>query len=188
MLKNFYKFSNFITKNESNELMKRIDKRFRRTPYQKSHFDKVITGYRESICSSWITGEDSFTKDIIDRMTVKANQVLGKEYVYQPPHILDLQDGNSGIGAHIDYLKSSGDVIAALCLLSPCVIIFRLDGQEIGRELVEPNTFYVQAHELRYKCTHEIPMTNDPNHSIDGVFIQRNRRISIMIRDVPGLK
>jgi hypothetical protein len=185
MLKNFFKFKNFITSLESEELVKRVNKKFRRIPYESRHFDNVITGYRECICSSWITNEDPFVKNIVDRMILKANETLGREFTFQPPHVLDLRDGNSGIGPHIDNLHASGDIIASLCLLSPCVLIFRIEGQEIGRVLVEPNTFYIQAYDLRYNCTHEIPMTDDTNHSIDDVFIPRNQRISIMIRDIP---
>jgi alkylated DNA repair protein alkB family protein 7 len=163
-------------------LLKLIDKKFRRTPYESKHFDNVITGYREVVCSSWIEGTE-FPREIIERMKSVVNNTLGHKYEFQAPHVLDLREFESGIAAHIDNLGASGDVIAGLCLLSPCVIIFRRNGVEIARELLDPNTLYIQAHDLRYNCTHEIPMTSDMDHSIDGHFIERKRRISIMIRD-----
>jgi alkylated DNA repair protein alkB family protein 7 len=184
MLKNFWRFKNFISTSESEMLLRLVDKKFRRMPYESKHFDNVITGYRETVCSDWIQRKE-FPSDIIERMKTTVNATLGRSYVFQPPHVLDLREFDSGIGPHIDNLGASGDVIAGLCLLSPCVFVFRREGVEIARQLVEPNTLYIQAHDLRYHCTHEIPMSNDKDHSIEGRFIQRKRRVSIMIRDVP---
>lgn len=99
-----------------------------------------------------------------------------------PPHILDLRDGNSGIGPHIDYLNASGGIIAGLSLISPAVFVFK-KGNESFRALVPPNSLYIQFDELRYEWTHEIPMTNDPDHHVNGQFIERGRRLVMLLRD-----
>jgi hypothetical protein len=123
----------------------------------------------------------------MNRMMQKVNDTIGKEFRFLPPHCLDLQEQESGIMAHIDNLNASGEVIATISLLSPCVLIFKLGDVEVRRELIEPLSLYIQAGPLRDNATHEIPMTDDPNHSIDGHFIIRKRRISIMIRDQPKI-
>jgi alkylated DNA repair protein alkB family protein 7 len=116
------------------------------------------------------------------------------------PHILELREGNSGIGPHVDNLVASGDVIAAMCLISPAVMMFKRvsetptdeakgavgDEQKDGKEsyftaLLPAGCLYYQRGEVRYKFTHSIPL-NPEEHVFKGEKVVRGRRISIMVR------
>ena len=112
-------------------------------------------------------------------------QTPHRDWEWSPPHLLDLRDGKSGIGPHVDLKEASGAVICCLSLLSPCVLRFTHTQrpQETFKVLIPPMSMYCQRDDLRYLYTHEIPMTDDPDHSIDGEKIIRNRRLAILLRD-----
>lgn len=75
-------FKEFITLQEEQELINEINKKFKRTPYLDSHFDKVIFNYREMPASNW----NPENQKIIDRM----KQVFPDIHAWKPIHILDL--------------------------------------------------------------------------------------------------
>lgn len=68
---------------------------------------------------------------------------------FMPPHVLDLKDGESCIGPHVDHKQASGHVISAISLISPCVLIFRhVESGQVHKVLVPPNSLYAQRYVL----------------------------------------
>ena len=57
-LTNFFKdleiYPNFITQIEHDQLVAESEKTLKKKKYQNSHFDHVITGYRETEKSNWV--------------------------------------------------------------------------------------------------------------------------------------
>jgi hypothetical protein len=174
--------TNFLRLSESELLIKEANRNLNRLAgkkYENRHFDGVISGYRECITDKFSLEAN----EIFQRIKSTATDIVQKELEFGSPHILDLRDHKSEIKRHVDS-RTFGDVICGVCLISPCVMIFRdyKTSEEVGRILLPARSFYVQWDKTRYEYTHEIPLTEDENHAIDGNFIMRKRRISIMFR------
>ncbi|KAJ3253682.1 Alpha-ketoglutarate-dependent dioxygenase alkB 7, mitochondrial [Boothiomyces macroporosus] len=173
-LKNLKIIRNFISDGEADSLVKLCDRKLNRISrnYQQNHFDSVINSYREC------TFSDFPNTELLDRMKREAFLFSGRKE-YQHPHILDLhKDGV--ISAHVDNINAFGKVICGLCLLSDCVMIFKKNNQEVFRVLLEKNCLYIQKDDTRFDLSHEIPREAE----IDGKLIRKDRRISIMLRDI----
>ncbi|KAJ3090831.1 Alpha-ketoglutarate-dependent dioxygenase alkB 7, mitochondrial [Quaeritorhiza haematococci] len=163
-----------------------------RGPYVETHFDGVIRGYKECTVSSWALSSSPNTANTDDdkilRILERARQSLRtwtkNDIPFISPHILELREGNSGIGPHVDNVKASGNIVAGLCLISPAIIIFRRkdNPQQYIRALLPERSLYLQRNALRYSFTHEIPEDRSL-HSFRGKEVLRGRRISIMFRD-----
>lgn len=105
-------------------------------------------------------------------------------------HILDLHaDGH--IKPHVDSIKFSGGIVAGLSLLSDAVMRLRpvdpetdepADESSIADFLLRQRSVYVMSGAARYSFTHEILETSDS--VFDGEVVERDRRISVMFRDV----
>ncbi|KAJ1569125.1 Alpha-ketoglutarate-dependent dioxygenase alkB 7, mitochondrial, partial [Cladochytrium tenue] len=164
---------------------------------------RLARGYREASVSAW--GQLAFAQFLkggsqaIDPAEAEAIKLVERvrvaiggemERVGEPvqdwldPHLLELRDGNSGIGAHVDNLQASGQVIAGMCLLSPAVLVFRHAQQRDSAfsVLAEPGTLYMQRGRLRYEFTHEIPMRPE-DHVFNGRPVARSRRVVVLLRD-----
>nr|KAJ3418354.1 Alpha-ketoglutarate-dependent dioxygenase alkB 7, mitochondrial [Polyrhizophydium stewartii] len=181
------------------ETTKKLRRLFGRQGYLEGHLDTVIKGYKEATISGWMTAATAQNEDearvvaVLERVKDAMDEWLGRDRAVKwgPPHLLDLRNGNSGIGAHVDFVQESGAVIGGVCLLSPSVIVFRHKDRpdtDHFKLLAPPRALYMQADNIRYDYSHEIPMTDDPNHSFRGEFVERERRISIMMRDKLVLK
>lgn len=57
-------YPNFITEVEHDQLVAESEKAFKKKKYQNSHFDHVITGYRETEKSNWVSELCNFRKSI----------------------------------------------------------------------------------------------------------------------------
>ncbi|KAH6596900.1 hypothetical protein BASA50_004834 [Batrachochytrium salamandrivorans] len=201
---------NFITHAEQEFLEQQITKKLRRLfgreGYREAHTDHVITGYKEAVVSAWASSPEPSTAavaaaaaaatvqdetdvvTILERAKAAMSAWLGpsRQVKWSPPHLLDMRDGHSGIRAHVDYVEASGSVIGGLCLLSPAVVVFRNQNdpeRDYFKALLPARCLYMQADNLRYNYSHEIPMTDSPDHSFKGSFVERHRRISVMFRD-----
>ncbi|KAJ3265381.1 Alpha-ketoglutarate-dependent dioxygenase alkB 7, mitochondrial [Chytriomyces hyalinus] len=183
-------------------------KRLARGPYLEGHFDAVIKGYKEATVSAWalpnslssdplqdkmddayIDSSDQSVNRILRHFEATVNAFLASHNTptvkrWLSPHVLDLRDGNSGIGAHVDHKSAFGDVIAGLCLISPAVMRFRHieEPAAVFDVLLPPGCMYIQTGSVRHMFTHEIPIS-PLEHSFNGKVIERKQRISIMVRD-----
>eukprot|EP01114_Cavostelium_apophysatum_P011687 TRINITY_DN2607_c0_g1_i3.p1 TRINITY_DN2607_c0_g1~~TRINITY_DN2607_c0_g1_i3.p1 ORF type:complete len:152 (+),score=3.48 TRINITY_DN2607_c0_g1_i3:418-873(+) len=119
-------------------------------------------------------------------------------------HAVDLAP-EGRIGAHVDSIKFSGEILSGLSLLSPCVMTLRRDpknsehkspdGDDIAKKhlknhdtpisvdlLLEPRSLYILTSLARWEFTHEIPSGSDVVQFGDKS-VQRARRISVMFRN-----
>ncbi|KAJ3181342.1 Alpha-ketoglutarate-dependent dioxygenase alkB 7, mitochondrial [Gaertneriomyces sp. JEL0708] len=187
---------NFLSESEHSHLISECDRKIKRLcgrKYLDGHFDQVISTYRECSVSAWngsnatqqgLSPGEAEAVAILDRVKRTVQELLdAKPIRWLDPHILDLGNGGE-IRAHVDNLEASGSIIVGLSLLSPAVIVFRKSGDpsQYFRALVEARSLYIQSDELRYGYTHEIP--NEPQLLLNNKQIIKDRRISIMLRDV----
>ncbi|KAI9207064.1 uncharacterized protein BJ171DRAFT_495563 [Polychytrium aggregatum] len=187
----------FLSPEEQERLAKLCNrklKRLCRDGYQDGHYDGVIKGYKECTISGWNPDLSSSTSDnqddiwcreIIGRAERRIEQVVGEQRKrWMDPHLLELRDGNSGIGAHVDHLTASGRIVAGICLLTPAVMIFRRRDtpSKHFKTLLMPGCLYFQRDSVRYNYTHEIPI-DGAEHTFHGKEIERHRRIVVLMRD-----
>jgi alkylated DNA repair protein alkB family protein 7 len=162
----------FITPSEEDQLLEEINPMFKKKRYIDTHWDGVITGYKEIEKMMW----KPQNAQIIQRV----RQLLPSDTKWRPAvHVLDLA-ANGPIDAHIDSVTASGGILAGLSLSSSCVMTLKRENFEPIQILLRPRTLYVMQGDIRYEYTHEIPA----NESLWGQEkIPRDRRISIMFRD-----
>ncbi|KAJ3120967.1 Alpha-ketoglutarate-dependent dioxygenase alkB 7, mitochondrial [Nowakowskiella sp. JEL0407] len=186
----------FLTQSEhdlllqaSNEKISRLCRKPRNSEiYEDSHYDKVITGYRECSISSWSLPASNFvsnsTEFTISSLLARAKSFVPEVKRWLAPHLLELADPSlkpSEIRAHVDNLGASGSVIMGICLSSPAIIVFRhtTDPRRVFSALVPERCLYLQRDELRFDYTHEIPMQTH----FKGEPVHRNRRVVVLLRD-----
>ncbi|CAJ0963230.1 unnamed protein product, partial [Mesorhabditis belari] len=151
----------------------------KRLRYEKSHWDDAIHLYREREQRKWSAVNEEVIKRIREHSFPFDTQHL--TYV----HILDLhKDGV--IKPHIDSIRYCGDIITGLSLLSDCVMRLRHKDDKEGKVvdlLLERRSLYHLAHLGRYDFSHEI--LNESESIFNGMRVQRDRRISLICRDLP---
>ena len=108
-------------------------------------------------------------RDLFDRVP---DQVIANEYL-----------PGQGISAHVDCVPCFSNAIVSVSLLSQCEMIFRekRSGAKLS-VILEPCSAIVLTGPSRYEWTHEIPARN--SDTIDGVKVDRARRISLTFRKV----
>ncbi|KAJ3062104.1 Alpha-ketoglutarate-dependent dioxygenase alkB 7, mitochondrial [Podochytrium sp. JEL0797] len=188
--------------------------RLARGPYLEGHFDGVIKGYKEASVSAWSRNTDhtgfvsqgvfpplplpvvrdasdasvsqviAWLEDAFNTLLVRDDPKAKHVSRWLPPHILELREGNSGIGAHVDHVEAFGDVIAGVCLGSDAVMRFESveDPTSHFEALLPKGCLYFQRGYVRYAFSHAIPLAPE-EHVFKGVPVVRGRRVSLMIRD-----
>ncbi|WP_245304083.1 alpha-ketoglutarate-dependent dioxygenase AlkB [Hoeflea olei] len=100
------------------------------------------------------------------------DQVIANEYL-----------PGQGISAHVDCVPCFGDAIVSVSLLSSCEMVFRERRSGAKRAVrLEPRSAVLLTEAARYNWTHEIPARK--SDAVDGVRIERARRISLTFRKV----
>lgn len=114
-------------------------------------------------------GERLVAAGVLDSLP---DQVIANEYL-----------PGQGISAHVDCVPCFSDGIVSLSLLSRCEMVFR-DRRSGGKlaVLLEPRSAFIMTGPARYAWTHEIPARKSDR--VDGVTIERSRRISLTFRRV----
>lgn len=102
-------------------------------------------------------------------------------------HVLDL-DSKGYIKPHIDASRYCGDTIAGLSLLTDSVMKLVHDKQKElwATVLLKRRSLYIMRNDARFLYTHEI-LSND-NSEFNGVKVHKDRRISIICRNVPKVE
>ncbi|CAI5441699.1 unnamed protein product [Caenorhabditis angaria] len=169
----------FITKTEESALLKEVEPHMKRLRYEKSHWDDAIHLYREREQRKW-SDENC---EVIKRIRSESFGPNAEHLTYV--HILDLHK-NGVIKPHIDSIRYCGDVITGVSLLSDAIMRLRHKDRkdELIVDLLMPRRSLYRLGELgRYEFTHEVLGENE---SIwESSKIERNRRISIICRDIP---
>lgn len=123
-----------------------------------------------------------------------------------PCHAIDLKkDGE--LNAHVDSIKFSGDLVAGLSLLSPCIMRLRPDPENEARQdrntkwvdlFLPPLSLYALTGVSRYAYSHELlpsgstfeRMTTigiESRGGVDGdreaIVVDRDQRLSVIFRD-----
>jgi len=175
MSNDFGLYLRFINVNDEKELMKDVEKSFRRTKYEYNHWDGAIVGFRETEKTRWLPQNQA----ILHETHKVAFQEGGN--IMPATHILDLaKDGH--INPHTDSIKFCGSTIAGLSLLSNSIMRYKYadDADIFVDVLLPPLSLYVMKDQLRYDFTHEI--LSSTNSYWNGDLIDRSRRISILSR------
>jgi alkylated DNA repair protein alkB family protein 7 len=166
----FTVINNYVTEKEEEELMKEVDTSFKRRKYQYSHWDGVITGYRETEKANW---SHPVCQSVIDRLHGNAND--------SPVHVLDLAS-DGFIRPHIDSVKFCGDTISSISLLSDSImkLTHHINKDKWILALLPRYSLYIMKGLVRYEYAHEIL----PDHlsNFNGHHIPRSRRVSIISR------
>ena len=193
---------NFVaSQSEQDSLLAECSERLSRRRFERSHWDGVITGFREDSVPLANAGPALRT-------------AVARAWAYFPPaggaplpfaHLLELEPAGY-ISRHVDSVKFSGGVVAGICLASDAVM--RLypvadgsDGNEsgsggtssgVGGEsssegepgtvdlLLERGCLYVMSGECRYHWAHAVLKGTT---SFRGKPVARGRRVSIILRD-----
>ncbi|XP_028310575.1 alpha-ketoglutarate-dependent dioxygenase alkB homolog 7, mitochondrial isoform X2 [Gouania willdenowi] len=168
----------FITEVEEAAFLNELEPGLRKKRYEFDHWDDAIHGYRETERLVWGPGCEAILTRVRSVAFPQGDQLLG------PIHVLDL-DKNGYIKAHIDSVKFCGSTIAGLSLLSDCVM--RLVKEEESHQwldlLLPRRSLYILRDQARYQFTHEI--LKDEESIFNGQRVQRQRRISIICRNLP---
>ncbi|XP_040012129.1 alpha-ketoglutarate-dependent dioxygenase alkB homolog 7, mitochondrial [Xiphias gladius] len=169
----------FISEEEEGALLRELEPGLRKKRYEFDHWDDAIHGYRETERARW----GAACVEVLNRVRAVAfpegSPLLG------PVHILDL-DGAGYIKPHIDSVKFCGSTIAGLSLLSDSVMrLVREDASDEWLDLLLPRcSLYILRDQARYNFTHEI--LKDEESVFNGRRVPRQRRISVICRNLPG--
>jgi len=120
----------------------------------------------------------SIYKDILTKICLD-NKIIEDDYVFNQC-IVNNYLPSQGIGRHTD-IKSYGDVIGCFTFGSGAIMTFK-HGKEQKDIFVKPNSLYIMSGDARYKWTHE--MNGRKYDMVDGIKIERDRRISVTFRNV----
>ena len=92
VLQDFVLLPDFVSSDEHTTIVDICEKKLRRSvgrnaPYEKGHFDGVITGYRETSASSWSTkaGVNDWMADFVQN---RIYNLFPPTHRWLPPHIL----------------------------------------------------------------------------------------------------
>ncbi|MCB9994860.1 MAG: alpha-ketoglutarate-dependent dioxygenase AlkB [Rhodospirillales bacterium] len=163
----------FITEDEEKALVEDIDQR----PWLNDLKRRVQHyGYKYDYKARTVT-DDSYLgplpgwlMPITQKLSFKPDQTIVNEYF-----------PGQGISAHVDCVPCFGDTIASLSLGSGAVMQFT-NGQEKHDLYLEPRSLIILSGPARYEWTHAIPTRK--SDVVDGLKIERGRRISLTFRTV----
>ncbi|TRZ09074.1 hypothetical protein HGM15179_018031 [Zosterops borbonicus] len=127
----------FVSDGEAAELLREVEPGLRRGRYQSDHWDRAITGYRET--------ERGLRGGAGRALLLRVTPAFPPRRPPRPSaHVLDLLPEGS-VGPHVDSVKFCGCTIAGVSLLSPSVLRLRSlrDPQDWLELLLEPGSLYV---------------------------------------------
>ncbi|KAF0032578.1 hypothetical protein F2P81_014868 [Scophthalmus maximus] len=140
---------------------------------------EAIHGYRETERARW----GAECEEVLNR--VRSIAFSEGCVLLGPVHVLDL-DKTGYIKPHIDSVKFCGSTIAGLSLLSDSIM--RLVKEHANNEwldlLLPRRSLYILRDQARYNFTHEI--LKDEESMFNGQRVPRQRRISVICRNLPG--
>lgn len=110
----------------------------------------------------------------------KSLNILPKGYIFNQV-IVNNYDSGQGISSHTD-VKDYGDIIGCYTIGSGGVMRFK-KGSEQHDIYVEPKSLYIMSGDSRKVWKHE--MLSRKSDIVNGVKIERGRRISLTFRNVP---
>ncbi|XP_075062707.1 alpha-ketoglutarate-dependent dioxygenase alkB homolog 7, mitochondrial [Mixophyes fleayi] len=169
----------FVSAEEEAALCGELEPVLRKRRYERGHWDEAIHGFRELERLQWSPGCTAVLQRVRDKAFTPDEAQLSLV------HVLDLQK-EGYIKPHVDSVKFCGSTIAGICLLSSSVMrLACVDNPEERADLLLPRRcLYIISGAARYKFTHEI--LRDEESYFSGVPVHRERRISIICRNLPA--
>ncbi|CAD5215199.1 unnamed protein product [Bursaphelenchus xylophilus] len=150
----------------------------KRLKYEKEHWDDAIYLFRERESKKWNEQNWKVIKRIQEASLPP--DAIKLSYI----HILDLaKEGH--IKPHIDSIRYCGTTISGVSLLSSCVMRLRhKENKELVLDLLLPRrSLYKLSNIGRFDFTHEVLSKEESEFM--GEKIERDRRISVICRDLP---
>lgn len=199
----------FISRDEESELLAMADEKLAGEPYVNSHYDGVISGYRECAVPILDIHSPGAAAAVQRQRQAAWSATHGakRRGIGMFPYVQVIDMPASGkIKAHRDNMKMFGEFTAGLNLLSSAVVRFapcttpdetvRLPSFDV---VLRPRTLYVMHGSLRWQYTHAV-LDADETEAVfadmspsDDAFSstlagRRGRRVSIIVRDLgsPG--
>jgi len=171
--------ADFITEEEEGAFMRELELGLKKKRYEFDHWDDAIHGYRETERVSWGAACEGVLTRVRSVAFDEGSPLLG------PVHVLDL-DKTGYIKPHIDSVKFCGSTIAGLSLLSDSIMrLVKEDATSEWLDLLLPRrSLYILRNQARYNFTHEI--LKDEESVFNGQKVPRQRRISVICRNLPG--
>lgn len=171
--------ADFITEEEEGAFMRELELGLKKKRYEFDHWDDAIHGYRETERLSWGAACEEVLTRVRSVAFDEGSPLLG------PVHVLDL-DKTGYIKPHVDSVKFCGSTIAGLSLLSDSIMrLVKEDATSEWLDLLLPRrSLYILRNQARYNFTHEI--LKDEESVFNGQKVPRQRRISIICRNLPG--
>ena len=189
---------------------------FLRRRYEKGHWDAVIIKYKETELLDEPSMLSAPSQRLLDRVRhqLKERHLGHKDNdstenpLWLPCHAIDLhKDGE--LQAHVDSVRFSGDIVAGLSLLSPCIMrLLPDDGKDDGSDsddnskerkndtsqgwvdlYLPPSSLYVLSGPARYSMSHQLLPTGsvfeggEQDHEELPVTVDRDHRLSVIFRD-----
>nr|XP_057904756.1 alpha-ketoglutarate-dependent dioxygenase alkB homolog 7, mitochondrial [Doryrhamphus excisus] len=169
----------FITEEEEGAFLRELEPGLKKKRYEFDHWDDAIHGYRETERTTWGPACQNILNRVRSVAFEAGSSLLG------PVHVLDL-DKAGYIKPHIDSVKFCGSTITGLSLLSDCVMrLVKDDAPSEWLDLLLPRrSLYILRNQARYDFTHEI--LKDEESVFNGQKVPRQRRISVICRNLPG--
>ncbi|KAE8620122.1 hypothetical protein XENTR_v10010105 [Xenopus tropicalis] len=140
---------------------------------------RAIHGFRETERLQWSPENSAVLQRVREKAFPPGEEQLSLV------HVLDLKK-EGYIKAHVDSVKFCGSTIAGICLLSSSIMrLVSVDNSEERADLLLPRRcLYVLSGKVRYNFTHEI--LRDEESFFNGAHVQRERRISVICRNLPA--
>lgn len=166
-------FPDFISEEEERALLDKIDGQpwltdlKRRVQHYGYKYDYKARNVDKGLClgalPKWLT-------PIADKLESNPSQAIVNEYL-----------PGQGISAHVDCVPCFDGTIASLSLGAGTTMVFARKGHRQEMYL-EPRSLLMLSGEARYDWTHAIPARK--NDVIEGVKVERKRRVSVTFRTV----
>ncbi|XP_007562948.1 alpha-ketoglutarate-dependent dioxygenase alkB homolog 7, mitochondrial [Poecilia formosa] len=169
----------FITEEEEAVLLQELEPELRKKRYEFDHWDDAIHGYRETERLRWAPPCEEILNRVRSVAFPRGSPLLG------PVHVLDL-DKAGYIKPHVDSVKFCGSTIAGLSLLSDSImrLVKENEPSEWLDLLLTRRSLYILRDQARYDFTHEV--LKDEESVFNGHRVPRQRRISVICRNLPG--
>ena len=202
----------FISRDEESELLAIADEKLAGEPYVSSHYDGVISGYRECGVPILDIHSPGAAAAVQRQRQVAWSATHGakRRGIGMFPHVQVIDMPASGrINAHRDNMKMFGEFTAGLNLLSsavmrfvPCTTAGKTAQLPSFDVVLRPRTLYVMHGSLRWQYTHavldadetdavlaDISQSSENDDGFSSTLAgRRGRRVSIIVRDLgsPG--
>jgi len=172
-LSNITVYRNFLSAEEENQLLLQIASFFDGKRFQKSHWDSVISGYREVERHESLWSESCLI--IINRIKNMFSQTQFLQYI----HVLELKEDGI-ISPHVDNTEVFGSVIATISLESDSVMTCEhvLNGS-IFDVYIPRYSLYILRDHARYMYRHSIL---NREFQFGSQIISKKKRIAIILR------